>query len=138
MRSFKRVPRTVVALCVVPLLLGGCERTEIDGIGSITPNEAAPPQLDLVALGDCTVGELGWVSGEGEIRNRSDAVGTYEVVVSFSDADRRLGDQRARIRDLYPGESARFEVHAWLNDDAASMTSCDVVTINRWSARTGS
>ena len=127
--------RTVgaVALLVMSVVLGACERSEVNGIGSNTPAEDAPPQLDLVGSTECSVGQWGWVSGGGEIRNGAADVSTYEIVIGFYDGDRRLGDQSTWIRDVDPGESARFEAHLWLDEVASSMTSCDVVTINRWS-----
>jgi hypothetical protein len=140
MARFERIsrPRLISTLCVAVLFLGACERSEIDGIGSFTPDEVAPPQHDLVSLDDCSVGEWGWVSGEGEINNGSTSVSTYEVVLGFYDGERRLGDQNTWIRDLDPGESARFEVYAWLDDHASAMSACEVLTINRWSARSES
>lgn len=123
------------ALAVLSIAVGACERSDVNGIGSNTPNEDAPPQLDLIGVIDCSVGEWGWVSGGGDIHNGAPDVSTYEVVVGFYDDDRRLGEKRTWIRDVDPGESARFETHVWLNDDATAMTSCEVVTINRWSVR---
>ena len=120
---------------MMSLLLGACERSELNGIGSNTPSEDAPPQLDLVGTVECSVGEWGWVSGGGEIRNGAGDVSTYEVVIGFYDGDRRIGEQSTWIRDVDPGEAARFEAHAWLNDDANAMGACDVITINRWSVR---
>lgn len=126
----------VVALLVSSIVLGACERSEVDGIGSNTPDENAPPQLDLVGVTDCSVGEWGWVAGRGDIRNGAVEVSTYEIVVGFYDGERRLADRSTWIRDLDPGESARFEANVWLNDQAGATTSCEVVTINRWSIPT--
>lgn len=123
---------TTVLLTLL-LLLGACERSEVDGIGSNTPSEQSPPQHDLVGRIECSVGEWGWVSGQGDVHNGAGNVSSYEVVVGFYEGERRLGDRNAWIRDLDPGESARFEAFLWLGDDAAAVTSCEVITINRWS-----
>ena len=130
--------RALALALLLSVALGACERSEVDGIGSFTPDDAAPPQHDLVSMDDCTVGEWGWVSGEGVINNGAADVSTFEVVVGFYDGERRIGDRSARIRDLAPGESATFDVYAWLDDEASEMTSCRVLTINRWSAPTRS
>lgn len=126
---------TTAVIVALSVLLGACERSEVDGVGSNTPSEDAPPQHDLVEPLGCVVGEWGWVSGEGEINNATNDVATYEVVVAFYDGSRRLADQNTWIRDVEPAESARFEAYAWLDDEADTMTSCEVITINRWSAR---
>lgn len=128
----------VALLLLLTVVLGACERSEVNGIGSITPDADAPPQLDLVSMGSCSAGEWGWVSGDGVISNGAGDVSTYEIVVGFYEGERRLGDQNTWIRDLAVGESASFDVHAWLDDEANAMTSCRVLTINRWSARTRS
>ena len=126
----------LAVLLMVALMVGACERSEVDGIGSNTPSEVAPPQRDLVGQVECAIGEWGWVSGEGEIRNGAGDVSTYEVVVGFYDGETRLSDQNTWIRDVDPGESARFEAYAWLGDDAGRMASCEVLTVNRWTAVT--
>jgi hypothetical protein len=121
-----------ILMLVLAFALGACERSEVDGIGSNTPSEEAPPQRDLVGSVDCTVGEWGWVSGEGQVRNGAVGASTYEVVVGFYAGDVRIGGQSTWIRDIDPAETATFDAYAWLGDDAATMTSCEVVTINRW------
>jgi hypothetical protein len=63
-------------------------------------------------------------------------VSTYEIVIGFYDGETRLGDRNTWIRDVDPGESARFEAHVWLGDDAGDTASCEVLTINRWTAVT--
>lgn len=128
--------QAAVLVLALTLALGACERSEIDGIGSNTPSEEAPPQRDLVGLVDCSVGEWGWVSGEGQVRNGAVGASTYEVVVGFYAGDVRIGDRSSWIRDIDPAETATFDARSWLGDDAATMTSCEVVTINRWSAPT--
>ena len=128
--------KSLAVVLMMALVIGACERSEVDGIGSNTPSDAAPPQRDLVGPVECAIGEWGWVSGEGEVRNGAGDVSTYEVVIGFYDGETRLADQNTWIRDLDPGESARFETHAWLGDDAVSMASCEVLTINRWTAVT--
>ncbi len=117
------------------LALSACERTEVDGIGSYTPDDAAPPQLD-VALGNCTIGEWGWVTGSGTVENGTDDVATYEVVVGFNSGDVRSGQGSAWIRDLGPGQVATFSASRHLGDRSQTMSGCEVITINRWGAET--
>ncbi len=126
------------ALLVLPiaLLLAACERTEVNGIGSYTGDEAHPPQLDLVSSGGCSIGEWGFVSSSGRIVNNTDDVASYEVVVAFGDGDERLGQGATWIRDLDAGATARFEATRHLGDAAGRVDTCDVITINRWSATT--
>lgn len=125
----------MVAAILAVLLLSACERTEVAGIGSYTPDDAAPPQLD-VAMGSCSIGEWGWVTGSGTVENGTDDVATYEVVVGFDSGEVRAGQGSAWIRDLGPGQAATFSASTHLGDRAPTMTSCDVITINRWSAET--
>lgn len=112
-----------------------CERSEVNGIGSYTPDAAHPPQLD-VTIDDCRAGEWGWVHGTGTITNTTDDVATYEVVVAFVDGAVRLDEGSDWTRDLNPGASARFEASTWLGERASRMTTCSALTVNRWGART--
>ncbi len=116
-------------------VLSACERTEVDGIGSYTPDDAAPPQRD-VSIDDCSIGEWGWVTGTGTVENHTDDVASYEIVVGFDSGDLRAGQGSAWIRDLDPGRSATFSASTHLGDRSGSMTGCEVVTINRWGAET--
>ena len=63
-------------LLLLSVVLGACERSEGNGIGSITPDTDAPPQLDLVSMGSCSAGEWGWVGGDGVISNGAADVST--------------------------------------------------------------
>lgn len=124
----------VIVLIVLATLLGACERSEVDGIGSNTPSEEAPPQRDLVGQVDCSVGERGWVTGAGQVRNGATGTSSYEVVIGFYAGGVRIGDRSAWIRDIDPAETATFDANVWLGDAADTMTSCEVVTVNRWTA----
>lgn len=127
----------MVGLVLAVLVLSGCERSEVNGIGSYTPDDQAPPQLD-VTLDDCAVGEWGWVTGNGMVQNRTGDVATYEVVVAFDDGDVRIGQGSAWIRDLGAGTRAAFRASTHLGERAPAMSNCQVITVNRWSAETRS
>lgn len=127
----------LVATILAVGVLSGCERSEVDGIGSYTPDDVAPPQLD-VAMGDCSIGDWGWVTGDGTVVNQTDDVASYEVVVAFDAGEVRVGQGSGWIRDLAPGQTAKFSVSTHLGDDADSMSACDVITVNRWGAETRS
>ena len=113
------------------LLLTACQTTEVNGITSRTGDEEHPPQLDLEAFDGCTIGELGWVKGNGTIVNNGIETSTYEVVVGFSADNARLDQATTWIRDLRVGERAAFEAAAFLGDRAPTVDDCSVITINR-------
>lgn len=134
--AFLRRPSLCV-LIAMTALLSACERSEVNGIGSYTPDEVAPPQLD-VAVGSCSIGEWGWVTGTGTVENQTGDVATYEVVVGFEAGEVRIGQGSTWIRDLAPGQTASFSASRHVGDAAPTMSHCDVITINRWSAETRS
>lgn len=125
----------IVGLLSTALALTGCERSEVNGIGSYTPNDIAPPQLD-VSVDECRIGEWGWVTATGLVQNRTDDVASYEVVVAFDVDDVRAGQGSDWIRDVDAGTAARFRASTHLGDEATGMTDCRVLTVNRWSAQT--
>jgi len=133
------IPSRIARIALVPIValltLTGCERTELNGIGSYTPDDLAPPQLD-VAMSGCSIGEWGWVTGTGTVQNRTDDVATYEVVVVFESGETRLGQGSTWIRDLSAGQTATFDASTHLGERSGEMSSCEVATINRWSAET--
>jgi len=130
------VKRIVLPFLLTSLLVTACQRSEVNGIGSYTPDDAAPPQLDLVDDAACDIGDWGWASGSGTIENRTTDVATYEVVVAFHEGEVRLGEASSWIRDLPAGVTARYEATGFLGDEAPLLTDCSVITINRWSADT--
>ena len=131
----RRCSRALVAPILAVLVLSACERTEVDGIGSYTPGDAAPPQRD-VAMGSCSIGEWGWVTGSGTVENGTDDVATYEVVVGFDSGEVRAGQASTWIRDLGPSQVATFSASTHLGEGSSTMTDCAVITINRWGAET--
>lgn len=128
--------RIVLPFVLSTLLVTACQRSEVNGIGSYTPDDATPPQLDLIEDATCDIGDWGWVSGAGTIENRTADVATYEVVVAFHEGSVRLGEASSWIRDLPAGGTARYEAARFLGDEAPVLSDCSVITINRWSADT--
>ena len=125
LRSFILIP-VLFAL----MFLTACERSEVNGIGSYTPDAVAPPQLDA-AVGSCVIGASGRVAGHGLVVNPTAGVATYEIVIAFEDDDLRLGQGSAWIRDLDSGQTVSFDAAAHLGDRSGSMTGCRVITANR-------
>lgn len=117
-------------------LLTACERTEVNGIGSYTGDPAQPPQLDVAGTGECAAGDWGFASSGATIRNNTDDVATYEVVIAFEAGDVRLGQGNAWVRSLDPGQTSELTVTRHLGDRAGDLTTCRVITVNRWEADT--
>ena len=125
--------RTRLAVLALLPFLAACQRTEVNGIGSYTGDATQPPQLDVSEV-TCDVGEWGWVRASGTVQNPTDSTATYQVMVAFERDGVRLADGGDWIPDLAPGQTAAFTAREYLSDDAASMDSCAVLTVNRWKA----
>jgi len=126
-----RPTRLFPLLLSAGLLLGACEYSEVDGVGTRTADEENPPQLDLTSFDGCQRGELGQWRADATITNNTDVVSTYELTVSFYDGDVRLAERGTWVRDLKPGEAAKVD-HGWWIDGADDVTRCEVLTINRF------
>lgn len=114
-------------------LLVACEYSELDGVGTRTPDEDFPPQLDVVAFEGCQGASLNQVRATGEVVNNSPSTATYEVIVAFLDADQtRLDEKSTWIRDLRPDERAAVD-HTWWIDGRDLFATCEVLIVNRWS-----
>lgn len=128
--------KTLVIALVALASLTACERTEVNGIGSYTGDTDRPPQLDVVGSAGCEVGEWGFASADATIRNNTDDVATYEVVIAFEADGVRLGQGNAWVRSLDPGQRGDLTVTRHLGDSASDLTTCRVITVNRWEATT--
>lgn len=123
----------LIVIALLSLAITACERTEVNGISSATGDEAHPPQLDLDSFNGCTTGELTYVKGQGTVTNQSPATASYEVVVGFYGSNGTRIDQASTwVRDLQVGETASFEAGKFLGDRAATVDTCEVITINRF------
>lgn len=130
----KRVlpPFRLVLLVAFVLLGAACEYTEVNGIGTRTPDEIAPPQNDLVDFAGCQRAALGQWQAIGSIVNNSTKVSSYELTVGFYAGETRLAQRSQWIRDLKPGEEALVNGSWWVGENADAVTSCQVITINRF------
>lgn len=124
------IGRWIPAACLL-LILTGCEYVEVDGVGTRTWDETAPPQDDVASFDGCEPGSLDRWQARGEIINNTDSVASYEVVVAFTDGEVRLDERSEWIRDLGPGERAALNRSWWL-DDPDAVTGCELLTINRF------
>ena len=130
--------RTVAVSLLGSSMLTACERTEVNGIGSYTGDPAQPPQLDVVGSDRCAAGEWGFALADATIRNNTADVATYEVVIAFESDAVRLGQGSAWVRSLDPGQTSELTVTRHLGEAAAELTTCRVITVNRWEADTTS
>ena len=125
--------RTLTAIMLVVALVAvtSCEYSEVDGIGTRTPDDVHPPQHDLSSFEGCRPGELGQWRVAAEITNNSPDVATYELTVAFYEGTTRLDEVGTWVRDLRPGETAAVDAGRWI-DGADRVEHCEVLTINRW------
>jgi hypothetical protein len=129
-----RLIRFCMLVCVavgVAVVLGGCEYSEIDGVGTRTADEEHPPQYDLATFNGCEPGDLGQWRFNAEVVNNTPTVASYELTVAFYEGDTRLDEFSSWVRDLKPGERALVDTGWWI-DGADRVTRCEVLTINRW------
>ena len=132
--SVTRLVATPAAVALAAAaLLTGCERTEVDGIGSYTGDEEFPPQKDLASFDGCQDQDWGWVGATGTVVNRSTTTANYEIIVGYYASETRIEEKGGWVRELGPGEQREFELSVWL-PDGPSITDCAVLTINRWNA----
>ncbi len=129
MRTLSRLTPLLFAIFLVGT---ACQKTKVNGIASRTGDEVNPPQLDLESFEGCTIGELGWVRGNGVIVNQTDEVASYEVVVAFAGDGVRVDQATTWIRDLRAGERSEFQAGKLLGDRAPSVVDCEVILINRF------
>lgn len=113
------------------LALSACEYSELNGVGTRTADEAAPPQLDIASFDGCSRGDLGQWKASATLVNNSLKPASYELVVAFYDGETRLDEASHWVRDLLPGEEAVID-RGWWIEGADAVTSCEVLLINRF------
>jgi len=123
--------RHLAAGAVTVLLLGACQYSELNGIGTRTGDDQHPPQLDLASFDGCEKGDLDQWRASAELVNNSPTTASYEVVVAFYENDTRISQRSHWVRDLRPGERAVVD-RGWWVDNPDRVTSCDVLLINRF------
>ena len=124
--------KALAAAAAVLLTLSACEYSEIDGVGTRTADEEHPPQYDLTSFDGCSRGDLGQWRFSAEVTNNTPKVASYELTVAFYESDVRLDEFSTWVRDLKSGERAAAEQGWWI-EGAERVTTCEVLTINRWS-----
>lgn len=131
-RAQRRPPiRSLLLGALVAFGLTACEYSEVNGIGTRTADEVAPPQLDLASFDGCSPGELNTWRASATLINNSAKAASYEVVFAFYEGDVRVDEKSDWVRDLLPGEQAAID-RGWWVDGADVITSCEVLLINRF------
>ncbi len=124
--------RTLIAgLALVGAVATGCEYREVDGVGTRTWDDELAPQDDITAFGGCVRNRAEQWQPVGEVTNHTEGRATYAVTIAFNAGTARLDERTLWIRDLAPGQVGVMN-RAWWLTDAASVTDCEVLTIDRF------
>ena len=126
-----RRSRLIAGVAAIAVVLTACEYREVDGVGTRTYDEQYVPQDDISAFDGCSRTGLGQWQPSGLVTNNTPDMATYAVTIAFSDGETRLDERTLWIRDLHPAEQAEMN-RAWWLANGDSVTSCEVLTIDRF------
>lgn len=94
----------------------------------------SPPQADLNGDTECGIGQLGWVTAQGTLTNRSSRTSSYLLHVSFNDEGGvRFAEAATSHSNVRAGETVRWEA-TWPQDAPAGGWTCEVVRIERYAS----
>ncbi|MEO8693009.1 MAG: hypothetical protein ABI658_05800 [Acidimicrobiales bacterium] len=102
--------------------------TFVDGIATLTPDAANPPQKDIENPLPCRV-EIDALRAGGKITNHSSTPANYLIIVVWEQDGQQLGTNTSVINNVAPGLTTTFEVST--PGEGTLRTTCRVKQVDR-------